>query len=404
MRVLQIDVNYDDSSTGKIVKDLQIGLESYQHQVRCCYGRDTKNSPSNAIKISSNIEVNVHAALTRMTGLTGIYSPVATKRLIAEIEEFKPDIIHLHELHGYYINIYQIIQYLKSRQIPVVWTFHCEFMYTGKCGHAHECNRWQDKCGSCPQLSEYPRSLLLDYTALMLRQKQEAFEDFDLLKIITPSNWLAQRVRQSFLRNKNIDTIYNGIDVEIFRPMEAATLRAKHEIKTSHVLLAIAPNLLSEAKGGEWVLELARRMRKDDVTFIMIGVDDPAAISAPNIIALPRISDKEVIAEYYSLADFTLLTSKKETFSLICAESLACGTPIIGFDAGAPTEVAPPGFGNFVNYGDIDLLHEAVKSALANRPNHKSGTDCFEFAKRNYSKERMIESYMTEYKLLLGMR
>lgn len=404
MRILQLDVNYDDSSTGKIVKDLQTGLERRQHQVKCCYGRGPNRASLNAAKISLNLEVTIHAALTRITGLTGAFSPLATRSLIAEIEEFKPDVVHLHELHGYYINVYQIVRYLKSHQIPVVWTFHCEFMYTGKCGHAHECNRWQVNCGSCPQLNEYPKSFIFDRTALMLRQKKEIFEDFEHLKIITPSGWLAQRVRQSFLRNSNIDVIYNGIDIDIFRPADATMLRAKHKIKTKHVLLSIAPDLLSEAKGGGWVLALARRMKEDDVTFVMVGVDDPSEITAPNVVAIPKVTDKKTIAQYYSMADFTLLTSKKETFSLVCAESLACGTPIIGFDAGAPNEVAPPGYGHFVKYGNIGDLCDSVKGAFADRSNYKSRMECFEFAKRNYSKEQMVESYLAEYKILLGMK
>lgn len=404
MRIIQVDVNYDDSSTGKLVKDLQTGLEKLNHKVKCCYGRHTKQTPSTAIKIAHDIEVNIHAGLTRITGFTGGFSPMATKRLISEIEEFKPDVIHLHELHGYYIDIYKIINYIKLSQIPVVWTFHCEFMYTGKCGHAHECNRWEDKCGKCPQVGEYPRSLFFDQTASMLTRKKSIFNNFEMLKIITPSEWLAERVRRSFLFEKNVSVIHNGIDTEIFRPRNSNSLRNDHKITTKHVLLSVAPNLLSEAKGGSWVLELAKRMKDSDVTFLMIGVDEPSQIKEENVIALPKINDKELLSEYYSLADFTILTSKRETFSLVCAESLACGTPIIGFDAGAPSEVAPPGYGNFIKYGEMDFLFTAVTSALSNRLIYKSKEDCVQFARSNYSKEKMVNNYIGEYQLLLGSK
>lgn len=397
MRILQVDVNFDDSSTGKIVKDLQEGLEKQGHQVECCYGRDTKKSPSRAIKISSNAEVYVHAALSRVTGFTGVFSPIATINLINQIERFRPDVVHLHELHGYYININQLIGYLKNKGIPVLWTFHCEFMYTGKCGHAYECDRWMMDCGKCPQLGEYPKSIYFDQTSRMLQWKKDVFNEFDKLKIAAPSKWLAQRIGRSFLKNKYITTVYNGIDTAIFKPRDSAGLKVKHDIKTSHILVSVAPNLLSERKGGRWILELARKMEDDDVTFIMIGVEDASVVNIPNVICLPRIDNKVLLSEYYALADFSLLTSKKETFSLVCAESLACGTPIIGFESGAPSEVAPPGYGVFVNYGDIDSLCNEVKSALTNRSAFKTSDQCALFAKENFGKDVMINAYLSEY-------
>lgn len=401
MRVMLLDVNYDYSSTGKIVRDLHLGLESNGHLVSCLYGRGIKTNTINVKKISSIIEVGFHAALTRITGLTGIFSPFATKKLIYEIERFKPDLIHFHELHGYYINIFQIINYVKLNKIPVLWTFHCEFMYTGKCGHALECNRWQDKCGNCPQLKKYPKSLVFDQTSFMLDQKKEIFKNWDQFGIVAPSNWLARRIGYSFLGSKDVKTIYNGIDMSVFYPRSKKELRIKHGLKTKYVLLAIAPSLLSDDKGGKWILELASRLIHEDITFIMIGVDNPNLISAPNIIAHSKIKDLDLIAEFYSLSDFTLLTSRKETFSLVCAESLACGTPIIGFDAGAPSEVAPPGFGCFVKYGNIVKLHHTVMESLTNTSDFMHPSECFTFVNNNYSKEQMIDRYISEYKDLL---
>ncbi|WP_197457445.1 glycosyltransferase [Crenobacter luteus] len=399
---MQIDVNYDHSSTGMIVKDLQFGLEAKGHQVLVCFGREVAGLKSAAIRIAPKWEVYAHAALTRLTGWTGNFSPVATRKCIEYIEAFKPDVVHLHELHGYFINYRVLIEYLKRKGMPVVWTFHCEFMYTGKCGYSYDCERWKAECGNCPQVTSYPASLYFDKTHEMLQQKKKMFTDFDRLKIIAPSKWLADRVRQSLLNSKDIGVIYNGIDVEnTFTPQPTEALRKELGIKTKHVLVSIAPDLMSERKGGKWILQLAARLVQDDVTLVMVGVDNPEVVSAPNTIVLPRLGDKQELAKYYSLGDFFLLTSKKETFSLVCAESLACGTPIIGFDAGAPTEVAPPGYGLFVEYGNLDQLQAAVLDALHRRIKFRSGPECTDYAFGMFGKKKMVQSYIAEYEELV---
>lgn len=403
MRILLLDVNYDHSSTGKIVKDLETGLIAHGHATLVCYGRNVGALTSDAIRIASTFEVYAHAALTRVTGKTGGYSPLATRKLLDQITAFRPDVVHLHELHGYYINIGAVISYLKEHRIPTLWTFHCEFMYTGKCGYAYECEQWKTECVQCPQVREYPESWLLDRTNDMFKAKREWFKGFALLKIITPSHWLADRVRQSFLGEKDIGVIYNGIDTEkVFTPKDSSLLRQQLGINTRHVVVTIGPDLMSERKGGRWVLEVAARLAAEDITFVMVGVTEPGKIDAPNVIALPRVNDQELLAQYYSLGDFFLLTSKKETFSLVCAESLACGTPIIGFDSGAPTEVAAPGYGHFVDFADLDALSGALLTSLLDPSSFHSGDECAHYARSSFGKVTMIGAHLEAYRELIG--
>lgn len=363
-----------------------------------CYGRDVDNMPSNAIKIANEFEVKSHAALTRLTGQTGIFSPFATRNCIRYLEYFKPDVVHLHELHGYYVNIVTLVEYLKKNEIPTVWTFHCEFMYTGKCGYAYECERWKVNCGHCPQLSEYPKSLFFDKTKSMFLQKKNLFSGFDYLKIITPSKWLAGRVKQSFLIEKDIEVIYNGIDTNLFQPRNASELRSQLGINSKHIVVSIAPDILSDRKGGRWILDLASRMREEDLTFVLVGVEGHELSMPDNVLAIPRVNDKILLSKYYSLGSFFMLCSKKETFSLVCAESLACGTPIIGFDAGAPAEVASDGYGKFVEYGNLDLLQSALMYALNNRESFKASQICAQYAKDKFSKDVMINNYISSYR------
>ncbi|MCJ8168341.1 glycosyltransferase [Atopomonas sediminilitoris] len=398
MKVLLVDVNFKNSSTGKIVKDLADMLVGHGHEALVCYGRGPEDQSTIAIRISSLWEVCVHAILTRLTGLTGFFSYFATRRLIKTIELFSPDVVHLHELHGYYLNIGQVVRFLKKRSIPVVWTFHCEFMYTGKCGYAYECDRWKTECHSCPQLNAYPSSLFFDFTRYMFNDKKSMFYGFDLLHVVTPSSWLLDRVELSFLSSTKKSVVYNGIDLDtVFYPRDGELLRQQKGYGGKKVVLSIAPNIFDPRKGGIWVLELAKRF-SDEFIFILVGVTNEVSIELPaNVIAIGQTRNQHELADYYSMADLFLLTSEKETFSLVTVESLACGTPVVGFDAGAPTEVAPSGYGRFVNYSDLDALEKLVRDFFDKSIFFNSRDDCRKFAVERYSNISMYKSYQNIY-------
>ena len=216
MKILIIDVNYGDSSTGFIVKKVRDYLEQSGNKAIVCYGRGKRVKEKNVFKFGYDLETIFHAFLTRLTGYTGCFSFFSTIRLKKIIKKNKPDIIQIHELHGYFINVVSILKYIQKCNIPVVWTFHCEFMYTGKCGHALDCENYLDKCGHCPHLKDYPSSLFFDHTKSMLRSKLFAMSNFKLLHIVTPSKWLANRVIETTLNKYPISVIHNGIDSDIF--------------------------------------------------------------------------------------------------------------------------------------------------------------------------------------------
>lgn len=401
MKIMQVDVNYAFSSTGKIVADLVSGLNELGHTTSAFYGRGANSNLENVHKISSDFEVVLHALSTRLTGLTDGFSPLSTNRLIAHIESFKPDIIHLHDLHGYYLNIEDLVVYLKRKKIPTVWTFHCEFMYTGKCGYAFDCVKWKTECDQCPRLNDYPQSLFFDFTNRMFLEKKKMFDDFHLLHIVSPSEWLADRIRQSIVGNKKLSVIYNGIDTEIFYKRSTSLIKSEFNIGDQFVALSVGSDLLSSRKGGKWILELARRVFSKNILFIMVGVDQVPKNIPNNVRIVHRINDQDLLAEYYSVADVLLLTSEKETFSMVSAESLACGTPIIGFDSGAPKEVALPGYGQFVSYADLNALESLLHAVKEGEVKFMSSNECINFARRRYSKNTMVDAYLRVYQSLL---
>ena len=239
MKVLLIDVNCKHSSTGKIVYDLYAALNRQGHTAAVCYGRGPLVKEPDIFKFGLDAETWLHALLTRITGLTGYFSPISTMRLLRFIKRFQPDVVHIHELHAYFVNIGPVMRYLKAHNIKTVWTFHCEFMYTGKCGHANDCEKWKTQCGPCPQLHEYPKSLFFDFTKKMFEDKKKWFTGFDNLTIVTPSQWLANRVKQSFLKVKNIQVIRNGVDTaNIFYPRDYASIKVKHNLTDEKIVLA----------------------------------------------------------------------------------------------------------------------------------------------------------------------
>lgn len=400
MNIAQVDVNYNFSSTGKIVADLVAGLAEGGHSALAYYGRGPDASDPRAHRISSKAEVLLHVLATRVTGLTDGFSPAATTRLLARLNHFKPDVVHLHDLHGYFLDIGPLVNYLKVRNIPTVWTFHSEFMYTGKCGYANDCEKWRTMCTRCPDLRGYPQTWFFDFTTRMFRQKQAMFSDFQHLHLTAPSQWLADRMHHSIVRNKPISVVYNGMDVDkTFCRRNASELRASLGLRDEYVVLSVGSDLLSERKGGQWVLKLAERYpMTDKIVFVMVGVEQMPALVPPNVRLVPRLYDQELLAHYYSMADVLLLSSAKETFSMVCAESLACGTPVIGFDSGAPTEVAPPGFGAFVPYPDLDALAALLARLRSGDIELNSSEQCVELARSRYSKKAMVKAYETIYR------
>lgn len=399
MKVAQVDVNYQFSSTGKIVADLVTCLEKWGHSTLACFGRGTVPQCEHVHKVSSNAEVAFHALGTRLTGFTACYSPFATRRLISLLADFQPDVVHLHDLHGYFLNIGELVAYLKSSGLPTVWSFHCEFMYTGKCGHAFDCEKWKSQCDDCPSLHAYPKSWFFDFTARMFQQKRQMFEGFDHLHLTAPSAWLADRMRESVIvGDKCITVVPNGLDIDTFYPRETRALRTKLGLSGEYVVLSVGSNLLSGIKGGHWVLELAKR--NSDMAFVMVGVEVKPESTPANVKLITRIYDQNILAEYYSMADVLILTSTKETFSMVCAESLACGTPVIGFDSGAPKEVAPPGFGEFVPYANLSALESLLRRMREGQYAMKSAQECEEFAVRRYAKEVMVRAYEGIYQRL----
>lgn len=396
MRILLIDVNCKAGSTGQIVYNLFSRYNSRGDTAAVCYGRGAPIDEKGIYKFGLDWETGLHALLTRLTGLTGCYSFFSTRRLLRFLDDFQPDVVHIHELHAYFVNIPTLLRYLAKKNIRVIHTLHCEFSYTGKCGHSVDCRRWEQECGKCPRLRAYPASWFFDFTKKMLRGKKEAFGAIGELIVAAPSAWLAERAKRSFFKNRQIVTIPNGIDAELFYPRDTGTLREKYGIGPEEkVVLALAPHLMSEGKGGRHVLKLAGKVG-DAARFVMIGIDGETERTEGKLIRLGPIFDKELLAQFYSLADLFVICSLRENFPTTCIEAQLCGTPICGFDTGGTKETAvfkdPDAF---VEYGDLEGLAQRILDA--EKKTEQVSRKLAGEARERFGSDAMAERYRALY-------
>lgn len=392
MKLLIIDVTWKVGSTGKIVNSLARYFLRQGDDVVVCYGRGAGTTDIGVYKFGYDIETWIHALLTRLTGFTGCFSFFSTRKLIRIIRKYQPDVISIHELHAYFVNFKQLIRFIKKENIPTVLTLHCEFDYTGKCGYAANCNLWKTECHNCPNLHSYPKSWIFDHTRFMFRRKKELFSHFPRLRIVSPSLWLAERAQQSFLSAYPISVINNGIDVSIYKRAAALSeLRKKHSIMPHEkVVLAVAPDLMSERKGGDYVLRLAK-MCQEDIKFILIGVDGCDCNEVGNVILLGQIKDKAKLVDYYSLADAFVICSKNENFPTTCLESQCCGTPVFGFATGGTAETGLLGKDYFCEFGDLEALYSIMLKTLS--LNETIRKKLMETAHQEFSEDKMSASY-----------
>lgn len=398
MRILQINSVYAKGSTGKIVKDIHSYLMGRDYDSFVCFGRGQASTDSRVIKTCGEGYSKLNNAFSRINGLEYGNCHISTKRLIFEIEKIQPDVVHLHCLNGYYVNVFQLIEYLKKKHIPTILTLHAEFMYTGNCGHAFECEKWKTGCGACPNLRGATKSLFVDRTAKSWKMMRDAFRGYENLIVASVSPWLKERAALSpILADKEHVVVLNGLDSDLFT-YQKSSIREELGINSDEKMIFHATPTFSlsptHIKGGIHVYNLAKKLADTGVKVVVAGEhgDIPRL---DNLILLGKITDQQELAKLYSAADLTLLTSRKETFSMVCAESLCCGTPVVGYKAGAPEQISLPEYSKFVENGDIEALYSAVVEMIES--DHDKAGIC-ETAGQVYSAETMARNYVDLYK------
>ena len=361
MKVLQINTVCGSGSVGRITVDIVHALEAAGDEGMVAFGRKQAPGDVKTYKFGTNLDMGIHVLHTFFKGEHGFASSKQTGRLIEKIKEYNPDIIHLHNIHGFYLDVEELFRYLKGSGKPVVWTLHDCWSFTGHCAHFDYigCMKWKTGCGDCPQYkSVYPYALFKDNSAGNYKRKKRSFTGVPDLTVVTPSRWLAGYVRESYLGEYPVQVIPNGIALDKFRPVDKG-LKKKLGFEEKYILLGVA-SMWEERKGCAYFEQLADRL-DDSYQIILIGLSKRKMKTLhPKIHGVMRTNSMEELAEYYSMADAYVNTTLEDTFPTTNLEALACGTPVITFATGGSVESVDASCGKIVPKGDTEALIKAI--------------------------------------------
>lgn len=365
MKILQINTSVNTGSTGRITE--QIGQKAIQNGYTSiiAYGVSCgSGSHSKLIKVGQQSDILLHGIKTRLFDLHGFGSKKATSTLVNKIANLNPDVIGLHNLHGYYLNIEVLFNYLIEIQKPVVWTFHDCWPFTGHCTFFDSvgCEKWIKGCHNCPKTRLYPASFGLDNSKWNYSRKKELFNGLKNMQIITPSRWLANLVKNSFLQDYPVDVIYNGVNIEEFRP-DVFTLPANFPVTEKKIVLGVA-SVWDKRKGLEDFVKL-NRILNNDYRIVLVGLDESQLKDLPSgITGIARTENLQQLAALYGAADVFVNPTWQDNFPTTNIESLACGTPVVTYNTGGSPEAIDDGTGIVVEKGDVKALKMAIEQII----------------------------------------
>ncbi len=407
MKILIISSTAQVGSIGSILKILRVGYESQGHIVRICYGyyKDTINNEV-FFPFCTRGEFNRAALYTRLFGKEGFYSKKSTNRLFDEIERFKPDVVHLTNVHAYYMNEYDVFTYLKEHHIPTIYTMFDAYAFTGKCPFPLECRKYLDNCGGCNQLGEYPKSMFFDRSSFLLNEKEKAYSKFNNLVFVGGIGIIDQARGSRLLKNKQIRLIDEPQELDnIYYPRDTTELKKKLGIpKENKVVLAAVPLAAGTArKAGHLFLELYEKMK--DVagySFVYIGFNTKKYGEPEGMIKIPFINSPDEFATFLSLGDALFFTSMADTTSCTVIDALACGTPVIGFDIDGINcfKITDKKVMNVAPIGDVDY----VKAIIENLPRKDNDIIkcCRDAVYSRFNSKTIINKYLDLYQSLIN--
>lgn len=393
MRVLIINSVCGIRSTGRICTDIAEELEKQGHEVKIAYGREAvpEKYAKYAVRIGTEWGVKRNALSCRLFDNDGFAAKRATKAFIEWVKEYDPDVIHLHNIHGYYINAKILFDYLKTCGKKVVWTLHDCWAFTGHSAYcdAIHCERWTDGCHDCPQKKEYPKSYIDKSTRNWLRKKH-TFTDVPNMTIVTPSRWLAGLVKKSFLKEYPVEVIHNGIDTDKFCPLKN-DFRDQYKIGNRFMLLGVS-SVWNDLKGYSDFLKLAE-MLDERFVIVMVGLRKEQIRKLPEkIIGIERTASVKELSYVYSSADLFLNLTYCDNYPNVNIESIACGTPVLTYETGGSPECVKEFGGYTVPQGDMEAVYRYVMKCAESGMQRSQLTDT-----KDVSNDKMMASYLGNY-------
>lgn len=396
MKVLQIN-SMPVGSTGKIMFD--IGGCAVRNGIEMHYAYPTFDAPvpeehkQDSYVIGNYMDSVISHILGRITGYNDCFSHHSTKAFIRYIEQLKPDILHLHNLHNCYLNLNMLFQYLKEKKLPVIWTLHDCWSFTGGCPYftLEACEKWKEECHGCTQLKRYPKRYL-DKSRQLFYKKKTLFNGMQDVILVTPSEWLSNLVKVSFLESYPCKVIRNGIDLKAFG---VSTVDIRKQICAENKILILGCAYKWEKrKGLDSFIELANCI-DDNYRIVLVGIDKKAEREIPhNIIAIPRITDRSKLCQFYTAADVFVNPTLEDNYPTTNLEAIACGTPVVTFNTGGSPETVNDQTGAVVAVGDVKEMYKKIQYIVANL--RKYSTCCLQYAEE-HDKAKMAAAYVKLY-------
>ena len=397
--LFQLNTVCNSGSTGRIAEQigalaLQRGWKSY-----IAYGHGKPKSQSILYKVTTETEFYLNTAIARLIDNDGFCLGNNTQRLVAYIKVIKPDVIQLHNLHGFYLNIDVLFAYLATLEIPIFWTLHDCWSFTGHCPHFQfvGCNKWLTQCHHCPNKTAYPSSWGLDRSRPHFNLKKKRFTSLHKLTLITPSQWLAALVKKSYLKGYPVAVINNGVDLNTFYPRETTKIRAKYGLEGKKILLGVAA-AWTERKGFRYLLEISKHYT-ESCKMVLVGLTPAQKKRLPaDICGIERTESVDELAEFYTLADIYLNPTLEDTFPTTNLEALACGTPVVTFNTGGSGEALDleEQCGKVIEQRDLPAFYQAIDAVLqGDRARYKSL--CIERATTHFQASSCFATYLETY-------
>lgn len=399
--ILLVNSTANSGSTGRIAEGIGQAAIANGYNSYFGYGRIGQDSVSKLIKIGSAKDIILHGLGSLLFDNHGFCSRTATLKFIKEIEKFHPDVINLHNIHGYYLNVEILFNYLEVSNIPVVWTFHDCWPFTGHCTYfdRYKCLKWKSGCEYCPNSKGYPKSLFLDRSKYNYYEKKELFNKLKNVTLVAPCNWMKKLIQQSFLSKYPVVTIHNGVDIDIFKPIRSAEIRKKLGITPNKKIILGVASIWDKRKGFDDFIKLNLGLDKH-YQIILVGLNDRQEASLPkNMIGVKRTENIKQLAELYSLANVFVNPTYVDNFPTTNIEALACGTPVVTYRTGGSSEAIDDYTGVVVEQGDMNQLKQAVEF-VANRKEEYTYA-CRNRAEMMFNKHERFNDYVALFNKLI---
>ena len=395
-----------NTSTGRIMQEIgQLAMSNgWESYIAYSYGRDgIKPCDSKLVPVGNKADVAWHGLVTRLTDRHGLASEGATRAFIREIERIQPDIIHIHNIHGYFLNYRVLFDYLAKCNTPVVWTVHDCWLYTGHCYYYSYigCNKWKTECVQCPQRKMFPSSWWADRSKQNFRDKKAAFTSLpkERFTIVPVSDWIKGEMQHSFLKDYDFRVIHNGIDTNVFTIYDPAEVKKKYQLEGKRIILGVA-SIWCEEKGWNDFMRLAEQLDENE-RLVLVGVDEKHQAMLPkNITGIRRTENIRQLAELYSAAEAFVNPTWQDNYPTVNLEAIACGTPVVTYRTGGSIEAVTEQTGLVVEQGDVDGLLQAIRT-IEERGKAYYQEPCRTHALKNFKKEDRYAEYLKLYDELI---